>query len=112
LTNQKRFIAAFTHASIGMAVVQPCGRINKTNNALRQLRGCDEALLLGRRFDELLHPGDAALLRRRIESMAPGNGEPLSMELRCRAAAGEIARARRSFDCRPVRPRRLGVVDQ
>ena len=90
LMNQKRFIAAFTHASIGMAVVQPCGRINQTNNALRQLLGCDEALLLGRRFDELLHPGDAELLRRRIENMAPGNGEPLSMELRCRSPAGEI----------------------
>jgi diguanylate cyclase (GGDEF)-like protein/PAS domain S-box-containing protein len=88
--NQQRFTAAFTHAAIGMAVVQLDGRINQTNQSLCDLLGCDEAAMLGSRFNDLLHPDEAELLHRRVEGLALGGGEAFSMELRCRAQAGEI----------------------
>ena len=84
--NQQRFTAAFTHAAIGMAIVRPDGCIHQVNQALCTLLSCSEALLLNRRFDELLHAGDDQLFSRRVEGMAGGEGESFSMELRCRSA--------------------------
>jgi diguanylate cyclase (GGDEF)-like protein/PAS domain S-box-containing protein len=84
--NQQRFTAAFTHAAIGMAIVRPDGSILQVNQALCSLLARTEPALLGRRFDELLHPGDDQLFSRRVDGLVDGNGEPFSMELRCRSA--------------------------
>ncbi len=86
--NQQRFTAAFTHAAIGMAIVQPDGRIQQVNQALCLLLNTAEPLLLGQRFAALLHPGDAALFRRRTEGGGSEAGGAFSMELRCRHASG------------------------
>ncbi len=88
--NQQRFIAAFTNASIGMAVVGPEGVINQVNTALAELIGSAPTALQGRPFVELLHPGDAVLFRRRIQELPANSSEAFSMELRCRAKRGEI----------------------
>jgi diguanylate cyclase (GGDEF)-like protein/PAS domain S-box-containing protein len=84
--NQQRFTAAFTHAAIGMAIVRPDGSIHQVNQALCALLASTEPALLNRHFDELLHEGDDRLFSRRVQAMAEGNGEPFSMELRCRSA--------------------------
>jgi len=86
--NQQRFTAAFTHAAIGMAIVQPDGHLLQVNHALCALLGSSEALLLQRRFSDLLHPGDAELFRRRKDTVVRSDGEAFSMELRCRQAGG------------------------
>ena len=86
--NQQRFTAAFTHAAIGMAIVQPDGCIQQVNQALCLLLNTAEPLLLGQRFAALLHPGDAALFRRRTEGGGSEAGGAFSMELRCRHASG------------------------
>ena len=87
--NQKRFTAAFTHAAIGMAIVRPDGHIQQVNQALCTLLGHSDQSLLGRPFDTLLHPGDAELLQRRANRVEVDAGNPLSIELRCRHAAGQ-----------------------
>ncbi|MBL8351647.1 MAG: EAL domain-containing protein [Burkholderiaceae bacterium] len=88
IASQQRFTAAFTHAAIGMAIVRPDGVVLQVNQALCTLLGRSEAELLLQPFSELLHPGDAALFRRRRESAASRNGEAISMELRCRQHGG------------------------
>ncbi len=89
--SQQRFTAAFTHAAIGMAIVQPAGAVLQVNQALCDLLGRAEAALLGQPFADLLHVGDAAQFQRRaIDSglAGAGPGLPFSMELRCTAIDG------------------------
>ena len=84
--NQKRFLAAFTHASIGMAIVSPEGVVLQANQALCALLGYSEAQVLRRQFRELLHPGDAALLERHVGGVVGRRADSFSMELRCLGA--------------------------
>ena len=86
--NQQRFTAAFTHAAIGMAIVQPDGSIQQVNQAMCSLLGMTEAALLGQRFSTLLHAGDAELFGRHTDSGGSEAGAAFSMELRCRHASG------------------------
>ena len=89
--SQQRFTAAFTHAAIGMAIVQPAGTVLQVNQALSDLLGRPEAALLGQPFSDLLHVGDAAQFQRRAhESGLAGGGPglPFSMQLRCMAVDG------------------------
>ena len=87
--NQQRFSAAFTHAAIGMAIVRHDGSIHQVNLALCALLGSTEAELLNRPFDELLHAGDSELFRRRAAASPGDTDDSFSIELRCRAAAGQ-----------------------
>ena len=86
--SQQRFTAAFTHAAIGMAVVQADGGIQQVNQALCTLLGQAEHWLLGQPFISLLHTGDAELFRRRTEGGGSEAAAAFSMELRCRHASG------------------------
>ena len=86
--NHKRFIAAFSHAAIGMAIVRHDGSIHQVNQALCNLLGRAEGELVGRTFLDLLHPGDAVLFARRAQAVASGTGEAFSTEMRCSDAAG------------------------
>jgi diguanylate cyclase (GGDEF)-like protein/PAS domain S-box-containing protein len=87
--NHKRFIAAFTHAAIGMAIVRHDGAIHQVNQALCTLLGRAEDEVVGRIFLDLLHPGDVALFTRRAQAVAGGTGEAFSTEMRCGDAAGQ-----------------------
>ena len=89
LLNQQRFTAAFSHAAIGMAIVSHDGLILQVNQALCDLLRSAHPALVQRPFDELLHPGDAALFRRRAHDVAAGTGDAFSIELRCRDASGQ-----------------------
>lgn len=52
------FEAAFADAPIGMAVVQPDGRLLQVNRAIREMLGYTEDELLTMTFAELTHPHD------------------------------------------------------
>lgn len=86
--NQQRFIAAFTHAAIGMAIVRADGTVLRSNKALHDLLHLDAAAVLARPFHQLLHQGDVALLRRHTTKVVAGSGEMLSMEVRCLRSDG------------------------
>ena len=84
--NQKRFHAAFTHASIGMAIVAAEGAVLQANQALCALLGYQEAQLLRAPFRSLLHPGDAGLLDRHVADVVARREDTFSIEMRCRGA--------------------------
>ena len=87
--SQQRFTAAFTHASVGMAIVDPQGRILQVNHSLCELFGAEAAALAGQSFDDRLHAGDLGLFQRQLDD-AKGWAEPdFTMELRCRGRADE-----------------------
>ena len=86
--SQQRFTAAFTHAAIGMAVVTPKGEVLQVNQALCELLGCAETVLIGKPFSQVLHPGDAELFRRQSEGVVTHGASAFSMELRCHTGAG------------------------
>jgi diguanylate cyclase (GGDEF)-like protein/PAS domain S-box-containing protein len=81
--NQKRFHSAFTQASIGMAIVSPDGMVLQFNQALCALLGYDEAQVVRKAFNALLHPSDAALLERHVADVRERCRERFSIELRC-----------------------------
>jgi len=84
--NQKRFHSAFTHASIGMAIVSRDGMVLQANQALLSLLRYGEAQVLGHAFRSLLHPGEAALLDRHITAVSARMKDMFSIELRCLGA--------------------------
>ena len=87
--SQQRFTAAFTHASVGMAIVDPQGHILQVNHSLCELFGAEAAALAGQSFDDRLHAGDLGLFQRQLDD-AKGWAEPdFTMELRCRGRADE-----------------------
>ena len=83
--NHERFVAAFAHAAIGMAIVEPAGRIERANLALCDLLRRREEQLLGSRFVDVLHPDDLPLFERQLGAMTHDGGPNFSIELRCRA---------------------------
>jgi diguanylate cyclase (GGDEF)-like protein/PAS domain S-box-containing protein len=89
--NQQRFHSAFTHASIGMAIVSDGGQVLQVNSALCSLLAGHAEQLLHRPFRELLHPGDASLLDRHVDRVLGRQEETFSIELRCQGLQrGEI----------------------
>jgi diguanylate cyclase (GGDEF)-like protein/PAS domain S-box-containing protein len=84
--NQRRFLSAFTHTAIGMAIVSHEGIIRQTNRMLSMLLGRDAAQLLDRPFGDVLHAGDIVLLERHLKRMELLHEETFSIELRCRGA--------------------------
>ncbi len=87
--NQLRFAAAFTHAAIGMAIVDSNGRIVRVNEALVSLLARSEARLIGQPFIDILHPSDAVRFERQSRDVAERVGaSTFSVELRCTAGDG------------------------
>ncbi|MBI5258288.1 MAG: EAL domain-containing protein [Burkholderiales bacterium] len=86
--SERRFHNAFTHASIGMALLYFDGRVRQANPALHTLLGVSTGLLEGRLFGELLSPRDADLLGREMERVSSRATESLSLELCCRHTDG------------------------
>ena len=77
--SERRFHRAFTHASIGMALVAFDGGIRQANPALGHLLGCPDDALAGRRFGDFVCAAD---LRRLDQSLAQvAQGERLSVEI-------------------------------
>jgi diguanylate cyclase (GGDEF)-like protein/PAS domain S-box-containing protein len=78
--SERRFHSAFTHASIGMALLALDGRILQANAALRTLLQRRDADLLQHEFLDFVWPEDRAGLRRQFER---SDGESAVLELRC-----------------------------
>ncbi len=87
--NQQRFAAAFTHAAIGMAIVDANGSIVRANKALGELLGRDSETMVGARFVDVLQPSDAGLFDWRSRAAAERDaGLSFSIELQCTRANG------------------------
>ncbi len=82
--NQQRFAAAFTHAAIGMAIVDGDGDVVQANQALGDLLGRGPESLIGQPFVDALRPHDVALLDWWSRAAAEREGgQSLTVELPC-----------------------------
>jgi diguanylate cyclase (GGDEF)-like protein/PAS domain S-box-containing protein len=86
--SERRFHSAFTHASIGMALVSVSGAVLQVNRALCTLLGHDESDVVGHRFAEFLFAEDAGILQEQIARVTKHDVESMSVELRCRHRRG------------------------
>ena len=86
--SEKRFHSAFTHASSGMALVSPEGRVLQANLAFGALLGRDAASLAGSEFAQFLFGDDAGLLQQQLDRVLGGEVDAFSLELRFRHQRG------------------------
>ena len=87
-TSEHRFQSAFTHASIGMALVSRSGHIHQANPALRTLLGCDSEELEGRCFADHVASVDAHRLAATLAAVAAGDRVAMPIEFHCHKQGG------------------------
>jgi diguanylate cyclase (GGDEF)-like protein/PAS domain S-box-containing protein len=87
--SERRFHSAFTHASIGMALLSFEGHILQANPALRSLLGRSGEELLQQRFQDLALDEDRGALETQLGLVDGHEFEGFALELRCRHSAGE-----------------------
>ena len=81
--SERRFHSAFTHASIGMALLDFDGRILQANAALAALVGRGIGDLLQQPFQQLVLREDRDMLERQLGLVDQQEFEGFSLELRC-----------------------------
>ncbi len=87
--SERRFHSAFTHASIGMALLAFEGHILQANPALCDLLGLPADALVGRRFQEVVIDEDRRGLEEQLGLVSAHEFEGFALELRCRHRSGE-----------------------
>jgi diguanylate cyclase (GGDEF)-like protein/PAS domain S-box-containing protein len=86
--SERRFHSAFTHASIGMALLGFDGRVLQANDALRELLGLSDPALLGHDIGRHVHPEDQAALQAALAQVGETGGEDFALEMRCQHQDG------------------------
>ena len=87
--SERRFHSAFTHASIGMALMSFQGRILQANPALLTLLGRSDDALVGQCFQDLVLPADRNGLEVQLGLVGGHEFEAFALELRCCHSNGE-----------------------
>ena len=82
-TSERRFNSAFTHASIGMALLSLDGTIHLANPALQTLLGCPDASLEERLFTDFVVTADRPRLANTLARLASGSADTAPVELCC-----------------------------
>jgi diguanylate cyclase (GGDEF)-like protein/PAS domain S-box-containing protein len=86
--SERRFHSAFTHASIGMALLAFDGRVLQANPALAGLLGLERDELVQRPVQDFLIDEHRAKLAEQFSAIAREVAEGFALELRCRHRAG------------------------
>ncbi|MBL0089047.1 MAG: EAL domain-containing protein [Ideonella sp.] len=86
--SERRFHSAFTHASIGMAMVSLDGEIHQANPALTTLLGCAPKALNGQHLGVVVSPMDLQRLEATLLQVARFDENILPLDLCCRRADG------------------------
>ncbi len=81
--SERRFHSAFTHASIGMALLAFDGRILQANAALRALVGRSDDELLHQPFQQVVLADDRPTLEEKLGLVSEQEFEAFALELRC-----------------------------
>jgi diguanylate cyclase (GGDEF)-like protein/PAS domain S-box-containing protein len=87
--SERRFHSAFTHASIGMALVSVDGRVLQANLALLTLLGRASDELIGQDFAAHVVPADQAMLTEQLARAHRREVESFTIELQCRRRDGQ-----------------------
>jgi PAS domain S-box-containing protein len=85
---EERFAGAFEGAAVGLMLAAPDGTVLRANRALCELTGWPEEELVGRRFDELLHPDERGADDAALAAMLGGRTQRLATERRFLVADG------------------------
>ena len=90
--SERRFHSAFTHASIGMALVSFDGRVLQLNAALRALLGlASEQAVLQRLFSDFVDAEDVATLNDHLMQLNAEQIQSFAVELRlCHGGGSEV----------------------
>ena len=87
--SERRFQSAFTHASIGMALVSFEGRILQANSALTSLLGAAQGeTLVGKRFGSFVHDSDLLALENEFANIHAKQVDTFAVEVRCQHKGG------------------------
>ena len=81
--SERRFHSAFTHASIGMALLDFDGRVLQANHALRTLVGQRDDELVRQPFQAVVLPADRTRLDEQLGLANSREFEGFAIELRC-----------------------------
>jgi diguanylate cyclase (GGDEF)-like protein/PAS domain S-box-containing protein len=82
--SERRFHSAFTHASIGMALLAFDGQILQANPALRTLLGADDTQLRHQQFRDCVDEADREALDAQLARVDDADFDNFEIELRCR----------------------------
>lgn len=80
--NHYKFLTAFDHAPIGMALVSPEGKWMKVNNNICKMLGYDREELMALTFQDLTHPDDLQADLDHVESLLNRTASTYTMEKR------------------------------
>jgi len=86
--SERRFHSAFTHASIGMALVSFDGGVLQTNTAMCELLGKQPGELARHNLAEVVDPEDLTALTAKLGQLKDGSVEDIALELRFRHSGG------------------------
>ena len=87
--SERRFHSAFTHASIGMALVSFDARVLQVNAALRVLLGVDDGQSIAQQlFSDFVDADDTAMLNDRLSQLNSQQIQSFAVELRLRHRDG------------------------
>jgi len=86
--SERRFHSAFTHASIGMALLAFDGHILQANEALRSLVGRRNEELLNMRFQHVVLDADRQALNEKLGLVSNREFESFALEMRCAHSDG------------------------
>ncbi len=89
-SSERRFQSAFTHASIGMALLSFDGRVLQANDALRELLGVDDSELLERDFQGFVAEVDRDTVAAQLALATAPDFEDFTVELRCLSAGQAV----------------------
>jgi diguanylate cyclase (GGDEF)-like protein/PAS domain S-box-containing protein len=86
--SERRFHSAFTHASIGMALLSFEGRVLQANEALRSLLGRADADIVGQLFNAFVWAEDQALITEALGRVETPDFDGFALDFRCRNSRG------------------------
>ncbi|MGQ0777945.1 MAG: putative bifunctional diguanylate cyclase/phosphodiesterase [Pseudonocardiales bacterium] len=87
--SEARFREVFDSAPLGMVISHLDGPITQSNSALTEILHYLPAELAGRRFRELVHPDDAAILSAAYQELLKGKPSRFRTQVKLRNADGE-----------------------
>lgn len=88
--SRERFASVFDEAPVGMAICTLEGRWLQVNPALCEILGYDEAELLGKTLDELIHRDDVETVRRYLRQLLAGEVAGYRVETRTVDAGSHV----------------------
>jgi diguanylate cyclase (GGDEF)-like protein/PAS domain S-box-containing protein len=86
--SERRFHSAFTHASIGMALLSFDGQMLQVNGALRALLGIDDVRAHPHRFQDFVVGADLDALNKQLARVHESDFDAFALELRCQHSQG------------------------